>query len=105
MKDVIYLAVDRGGVKRMTKNLPSLYKGEIPIKLTLDVAETAFREPVIEKRVTVEDWREGVDIADVEFKETTITEAEAKMIKEQRLERMQEVLEAQGFTASKPAID
>jgi hypothetical protein len=101
MKDVIYLAVDRSGVKRMTKGLPSLYKGEIPIKLTLDVEETAFREPVIEKHVTVGDWREGVDIADVEFKETTITEDEAKMIKEQRLLRMQKILEAQGYTVSK----
>lgn len=101
MTETIYLTVDRTGVKRMTKNLPSLYKGEIPIKLTLHVEETAFREPVIEKHVTVEDWREGVDIADVEFKETTITEAEAKMIKEQRLERMQQVLESQGYTVSK----
>src|SRR4051812_30928589 len=101
MKDTIYLVVDQRGVQRMTKNMPSLYKGEIPIKLSLTVEATAFREPVIEKQVVVEDWREGIDIADVEFKETTITEDEAKLIREQRLQRMAEVLAAQGYHVTK----
>ena len=87
-------------VQRMTKNLPSLYKSEIPIKVKLTVEPTAFREPVIEKSIVVEDWRAGVDITDVEFKETTITEEEAWLIREQRLKRMAEVLEAQGYVAS-----
>ena len=88
------------GVQRMTKDLPSLYKSEIPIKLKLTVEPTAFREPVMEKSIVVEDWRAGVDIADVEFKETTITEEEARLIREQRLKRMAEVLEAQGYVVS-----
>lgn len=102
MKDVIYLAVSRRGVMRMTKNLPSLMRGEIPVKLELTVDEKAFREPVIVKQVEVNDWREGIDIADVDFKETFITAKEAAMIKEQRLARMQEILEQQGFTVTPP---
>jgi hypothetical protein len=47
----------------------------------------------------------GFDIAYVEFNETTITEEVAKLIREQRLKPMQEVLEAQGFTVSKPGHD
>ena len=101
MKEVIYLAVDRYGVKRMTKNVPSLNRGEIPIKLTLTVEDQAFREPVIEKTVHIEDWRQGVDIADVEFKESIITEEEAQVIRERRLEKMKEVLESQGYSVSK----
>src|SRR4051794_39286514 len=103
MNTTIYLIVDGRGVQRMTKSLPSLYKGEIPIKLNLTVEPTAFREPVIEKTVVVEDWREGIDIADVNFKETTITETEAQLIQEQRLQRMAEVLAAQGYVITKPA--
>ncbi len=101
MTETVYLVVDQSGVKRMTKNLPQLYKGEIPIKVKVTVEPTAFREPVIEKSIVVEDWREGVDIADVEFKETTITEEEAKLIREQRLKRMGEVLAGQGYTVTK----
>ncbi len=102
MNEIIYLVVDRYNVKRMTKNLPSLNRGEIPIKLELVVEETAFRNPVIEKRVVVEDWRQGVDIADVDFKETTITEEEAELIRERRLEKMRGILEAQGYKITQP---
>lgn len=102
MTETIYLVVDQYSVKRMTKNLPQLNRGEIPIKLELDVETSAFRSPVIEKHVHVEDWRQGVDIADVEFKETTITEEEAEMIRQRRLEKMTEVLQAQGFQVVKP---
>src|SRR4051812_12169078 len=100
MKEVIYLTVSQYGVGRMTKNLPTLKRGEIPVKLTLNVEDNAFREPVIEKEVHIEDWRQGVDIADVEFKETIITEEEAQLIRERRLEKMKEVLEDQGYTVS-----
>lgn len=102
MNDVIYLVVDEYGVKRMTKNLPGLSKGEYPIKLNVEVKDSAFREPTVEKTVVVEDWRQGVDIADVEFQETTITEEEAQLIRERRLEKMKEVLEHQGYKISKP---
>jgi hypothetical protein len=101
MKDVIYLVVARLGVQRMTKNLPSLNRGEIPVKLNLNVEDNAFREPVIVKEVEIADWRQGVDIADVEFKEAVITEEEAALIRERRLEKMREVLVQQGYTVTK----
>lgn len=101
MNETIYLVVDRYGVKKMTKNLPALNRGEIPIKLELEVEASAFRAPVIEKHIRVEDWRQGVDIADVEFKETIITEEEAQVIRERRLEKMREVLQEQGYTVEK----
>lgn len=97
MNETIYLVLDKWGVKRMTKNLPSLNRGEIPVKLNVTVAEEAFREPVLVKEVTIEDWRQGVDIADVEFKESVITEDEAALIREQRIMRMKEILEEQGY--------
>ncbi len=92
-------------MKRMTKNLPPRYKGESPIKLSLTVEPAAFREPVIEKSVVVEDWREGIDIADVEVKETAMTEEEAQLTQDQRLQRMREVLKTQGYVVSKPDGD
>jgi hypothetical protein len=81
MKEVIYLVVSPYKVERMTKNLPSLSRGEIPVKLTVHVEDKAFREPVISKEVHIEDWREGVDIADVEFRGSVITPEEADLIK------------------------
>jgi hypothetical protein len=101
MKEVIYLSVDSYGVNRMTKNLPTLKRGEIPVKLILTVDDTAFHEPVIVKEVVIEDWRQGVDIADVEFKEAVITEEEAALIRGRRLEKMRDVLEQQGYTVTK----
>ena len=102
MKEVIYLVVSRNKVERMTKNLPSIYKGEIPVKVTVTIEDTAFRTPVIEKEVYIDDWREGVDMADVEFKESVITKEEAEIIRQKRLAKMQEILEAQGYQITKP---
>ena len=105
MKETIYLVVSPYKVERMTKNLPELRRGEIPVKLELEVAEDAFREPVITKQVHITDWRDGIDIADVEFKESVITEEEAELIKAQRLERMKSILEKQGFTVTEKSGD
>ena len=105
MKEVIYLVVSPYKVERMTKNLPSLNRGEIPVKLVVEVDQKAFREPVIEKYVTIEDWRQGVDIADVEFKESVITEEEATVIRERRIDKMRAILEEQGYEVTKPATE
>jgi hypothetical protein len=102
MKEIIYLVVSPYKVERMTKNLPGLSRGEIPVKLTLTVDEKAFREPVISKDVHIDDWRDGVDVADVEFRGSVITEEEAELIKQRRLEKMRGILEAQGFTVTEP---
>jgi hypothetical protein len=101
MKETIYLVVNRNKVERMTKNLPSLSRGEIPVRVNIQVEETAFRTPVIEKEVYVEDWREGVDMGDVEFEGTAITKEEVEIIRARRLEKMQEILQSQGYTVTK----
>ncbi|MFM9793330.1 hypothetical protein [Streptomyces turgidiscabies] len=105
MKDTIYLTVDAGGVKKMTKSLPYMQRGEYPIKLEVEVSKDAFRNPTITRKVVVNDWREGIDIQDVDFKETFITEDEAKMVRQQRLAKMRQILEAQGFVVSAPEVD
>ena len=102
MKETIYLRVSQQRVEGMTKSLPSLSRGEIPVKLLIEVDEAAFREPVIERHVRISDWREGIDIADVDLREATITEAEAQLIRDRRLAAMRAILEAQGFTVTEP---
>lgn len=42
MKDVIYLVVNANQVVRMTKTLPSLKRGEVPIKVSVSVDDNAF---------------------------------------------------------------
>lgn len=105
MIETIYLYADQWGINRMTKNLGQVKRGEIPIKLELEVEETAFREPVIEKKVVISDWRQGVDIADIDFKETFITEEEAAVVRQMRFEKMTEILTKQGFQVSKPETE
>jgi hypothetical protein len=102
MREIIYLVVSRQRVERMTKNLPQLSRGEIPVKLILEVAPGAFREPVIERHVVVDDWRDGIDLADVNFTETFITEAEAAIIRQRRLDKMAELLAEHGWKVDRP---
>lgn len=101
MNDTIYLVADRGGVRRMTKSLPNTGRGEIPIKVQVEVEPTAFRTPVIEKEIYINDWQEGIDIADIDFKQTAITPEEADTIRKNRLEKMSEILNANGYEVKK----
>lgn len=101
MKEIIYLVVSPWKVERMTKNLPELKRGEIPIKVEIEVQDTAFRTPVIAKKIIVDDWREGIDMADVDFNGNIITEEEAELIRERRLEKMREILQENGYTIEK----
>lgn len=101
MKDKIYLIVSSHKVERMTKNLPDLKRGEIPIEVVVEVAQTAFRTPVIIKEIYIEDWREGIDMADVDFEGRAITAEEAQIIREKRLEKMRGILEENGYTIEK----
>lgn len=103
MKEVIYLRVSRHKVEGMTKNLPYINRGEVPVKLILEVKDSAFKEPTIEKSVTIEDPLSGTDVAaDIEFKGSVITEDEAKKIKAMRIERMAEILRSEGFEITIP---
>ena len=101
MKETIYLVVSKNKVERMTKTLPNLYRGEIPVKLSVEVDETAFREPVLERKVTINDWQEGIEIADIEFRESIITEEEAEKIRQMRLDKMQQILTNHGYSVEK----
>lgn len=103
MKEVIYLVVDNYSVKKMTKKVPTLARGEHVIKTIVEVKQTAFRDPLLTKEIVVEDWREGIDISDVEFKDNFITEAEAKVIRENRLKNTIQILESQGYKIEKKA--
>jgi hypothetical protein len=104
VKDTIFLRISHHKVEGMTKSLPSLNRGEIPVKLVVSVADSAFREPVIERHVEVVDWRDGIDIADIDFRESVITEEEASIIRQRRLIAMQRILESQGYTVVEPGL-
>lgn len=102
MKDTIYLVVGRQGVRKMTKRLPDLGRGEIPVKLVLDIDQKAFREPVIEQQITIADWRQGMDFPDIDMHEMFITEAEADLIRRRRLDTMTAMLQDRGYTITAP---
>jgi hypothetical protein len=105
MRETIFLVVSRHHVERMTKTLPSLKRGEIPVKVIVTVDDTAFREPVIERKVDIVDWRDGIEISDLDLKESFITEEEAALIRKRRLEKMRELMEANGYEVTrKPPI-
>ena len=105
MKQTIYLRADRRGVIAMTKSLPGLYKDEIIIKVNVEVADKVFGNPVIEQKVVVTDWASDIDVQDVQMNQSIITQQEADMIRERRLERMREILESQGYTITKEDED
>lgn len=100
MKQTIYLRADRRGIQGMTKSMPSVYKNEIVLKMNVSVDDKAFGAPVIEQDVQVQSWAHEIDINDIAFEQNVITQAEADMIRQARLERMKEVLEGQGYTVS-----
>lgn len=103
VKDTIYLTVSQAGVQGMRKSFSGSKKGEIVVKLGIEVDKAVFVPPTIEKHVVVNNWQEDIDVGDVQFKDEFITEEEAKVIRDGRLEKMRFILEAQGFkvTASK----
>lgn len=102
MKETIYLTVNKQGVQSMRKSYTGEKRGEVVIKLLVEVDEKVFgAPPTIEKFVHVNDWKSGVDIDDVKFDQHFITEEEAQIIREKRLLKMKDILETQGFTVSK----
>ena len=101
MKETIFLIVSRSKVEDMRKNLPRLSRGQIPIKLNIEVKPNAFREPTIERDIVVEDWNHDISVNDVLFEKSTITAKEAEIIKQNRLQRMQEILQNEGYSVNK----
>lgn len=98
MKDTIYLTVSKNGIQSMRKSYTGCKKGEIVVKLHVEVKEEAFTPPTIEQFVVVNDWDKGVDIEDVKFENQWITEEEAEMVRLRRIEKMKEILENQGYS-------
>lgn len=100
MTDIIYLICDQNKVVRMVKTPRSaldLYKGEIPIKVNIEVPDTNWKPPFLEKDIVVDRWDDKIDVNDIKFEGDFVTTEEAQMIRDLRLQRMKEILEEQGF--------
>jgi hypothetical protein len=98
MKDVIFITVSRAGATKMTKSMPgNLGRGEIAVKVRLEVADKAFGFPTIEREILVEDWTHGIDLSDVDLRQGVITEAEAELIRRRRIEAMAQTLREHGY--------
>lgn len=104
MKEVVYLVASPSGVgNTVYKNLPrQLRRDEIAIKTTIEIAGNAFAPPVIEQHISIENPYKGIDLSDVHFQGSTITEAEAEIIRQRRLAKAAEILRANGFDVTKP---
>lgn len=103
MKDTIYLRMDRYKVVGMTKSMPgTVDRGEIVVKVEVTAAQDAFREPSLVRTIEVTDWRDGIDLADVEFRQKFITEDEAEIIRQKRLARMRDILTDHGYSVAAP---
>lgn len=102
MKDIIYLICTASGVESMRKTFPGdCGRGRIPVKLTINMDKGNFSPPYIEQQITVNTWTKGLELEDVEFRASFITPEEAESIRQHRLEKMQEVLESQGYSVTK----
>lgn len=107
MTDTIFLIINQNKVDRMVKTESSatnLYKGEIPVKLIIEVPDDEWKRPFLEKKVLVNRWDKGIDIEDVQFKTDFVTEDEAEMIRQARLQKMKEVLESQGYKVEREEL-
>lgn len=108
MKDTIYLICSKNKVERMVKTSRSatdLRKGEIPIKLKVEVPSENWKPPFIEKEIRVNRWDENIDVEDVDFHGQFVTEEEAERIREMRINKMKEILQEQGYTVTKLDIE
>lgn len=102
MKDTIYLIVNKKKVERMTKTLPDARRGEIIVKAMIEVKDSCFGQATIPQEIYIDDWRDGIDLEDVEFRKNFITKEESDLIKKKRLDKMTEILQAQGYDITKP---
>jgi hypothetical protein len=100
--ETIYLILNQHGVDRMTKRLPSVGRDEVPVRLHIKIDPKVFQAPTLERTVEIVDWRGGIDLEDVQFTGTFITEEEANIIRARRLAKMREILETQGYSVSHP---
>lgn len=102
MTETIYLKIDRYGVRGMTKNLPSLRKGEYVVKVNVEVKSEAFQEPILTQDIVITDWRQGLAFPDLDLKEMAITQAEADKIVSQRKADVVANLRLEGYQITEP---
>jgi hypothetical protein len=105
MKDTIYLCISARGVQKMTKSMPDTRAGEIAVRLEVEVDASALRPPVLTRKVHIADWRDGIELSDVEFREGIITDDEATLIRQRRLDRMEQILAEHGYKVERPATE
>jgi hypothetical protein len=107
MKDVIWLRVDRNKVLTMTKGQPQLGRGDLAVKVSVEVDPSCWGSPVLEQSIHIADWRQGMQFPDVQLTELVITEAEAERIRREREQTMAAELARLGWevTPPEPAID
>lgn len=56
MKSTIYLIANSRGVDRITKKkAPSMHAGEVAVKLTVEIANENFRQPMAEAELVIDD--------------------------------------------------
>lgn len=84
----------------MTKRLPSVKRGEIIVKLHVQVDPGAFGSPTIEQSIRVADWADGIPLTDIDLKQLTITRAEADQIRRQRQAALVELVREMGYTVA-----
>lgn len=104
MKDTFYLIVSKSKVERMVKTdraAKVLNRGEIPVKVNLEIPDTNWKPPYLEKDIVVNRWDESIDIEDVNFEGQYVTEEEAELIRQERIQKMKGILEKQGYTVAK----
>jgi hypothetical protein len=103
MRQTIYLIATPGGIDRMTKRQPDHNRGELPIKVTVNLPSSLFAPPTISQEITIADPFRDVEIGrDVELRQLFITQDEADVIKRRRMQEMREVLEAAGYKVEAP---
>lgn len=101
MKDTIYLICCKDKVEAMRKSMPVASRGQIVVKVVVEVKDKAFGTPTLEQKIVVDEWTKGIDLEDVELRQNIITKEEAEMIRQQRLEKMKQILKEQGYTVEK----
>lgn len=67
MKNKVYLVVSSDGVQRMTKRVPSLYRDEVAISISVSVPDSVFRTSMVAVSLEVPEDRVIQPTADVEI--------------------------------------
>lgn len=53
MRTTIYLIINQVGTVAMRKNVPQLRRGEVAVKVKIEIPDTFFRQPIPEVNLSV----------------------------------------------------